>query len=254
MNIKPNTYNFLKSALLLMGLVMFLSSCNKYVLYSRNTPVNQNSGKQQAIAPDSSDERIEKILMPEDKISISIWNHDDLSIGSVHTIYNVQEETGKWLMIDAKGEVNLPQVGTVKLEGLTLREAVIYLEKIYSKFLQGPIVNIRILSNQLTIIGEVQRPGNYIFSTDNVRLVDLVGKASGFTDYAKTTKIKIIRGKESFVIDLTNIAFNETRVYPGDVVYIPPSGGKKFDRFASKLIPLASLLTALALVYNVSNN
>jgi hypothetical protein len=43
-------------------------------------------------------------------------------------------------------------------------------------------------------------------------------------------------------------------VLPKDVIYVPPGRNKAFDRFATKLIPLASLLTALALVYNVSKD
>jgi len=202
-----------------------------------------------AVSPESTDKK----LRPNDKLSISIWGHEDLSVGSVHNIYNVQEETGKWLMIDSKGEVNLPQVGIVKLEGLTLNEAKINLEKVYGKLIVNPIINLRVLNNEVTILGEIQKAGIYIYSADNIRVVDLVAKASGFTDYAKTTNIKIIRGKESFVIDLTNTALNDTKVFPGDVVYIPPTGGKRFDRFTSKLIPLASLITAIALVYSVTN-
>ncbi len=192
--------------------------------------------------------------MPDDKIAISIWNHEDLSVGSVHNIYNVQEETGKWLMIDSKGEVNLPQIGIVKLEGMTIREAKSVLEKAYGKYVTNPIINIRVFNNQVTVLGEIRLPGVYMFSTDHIRLVDLVGKASGFTDYAKTKQIKILRGKENIIIDMTNTAFNETQLYPGDVVYVPPSGNKTLDKVAAKMLPLAGLLTAIALIYNVSQN
>ena len=106
----------------------------------------------------------------------------------------------------------------------------------------------------MTVLGEVQRPGNYVFHTDHARLVDMLGKANGLTDYARTTEIKIIRGTETIKINLTEAINNETLVYPRDVIYIPPGRNKAFDRFASKLIPLASLLTALALVYSVSND
>lgn len=246
---KSDNFNFTRTLLLLSFSICIFSSCNKYVLYSHtNDSQKSTSSKQNTDSPQST----EKILQPNDKISISIWGHEDLSVGSVHNIYNVQEETGKWLMIDANGEVNLPQIGITKLEGLTLNEAKSLLEKAYSKFVVNPIINLRILSNEVTIIGEVQRAGIYLFSADNIRLADLVAKASGFTDYSKTTKIKIIRGKESFVIDMTNTSLSDTRVYPNDIVYIPPSGGKKFDRVSSKLIPLASLITAIALVYSVS--
>jgi polysaccharide biosynthesis/export protein len=250
---KTRTDFFLKSViavLILLIMLLLMSSCSKNVLYTHNS----GSGSNAAAAVKVDEGRESKILQPDDKITISVWEHDELSIGSVHTVYSVAEESGKWVMLDAEGNVTLPQIGVIKLGGLTIAEASQQIKKEYSKNIQNPIVTIKVLNNQVTVLGEVQRPGIYVFSSDNIRLTDVLGKSSGLTDYAKTKQIKIIRGKESIKIDLTNIAFNETRVLPGDVIYIPPTGGKKFDRIASKLIPIASLLTALALVYNVSQN
>lgn len=249
---KFNMDFILKSAIVFFSLMIALllfSSCNKNVLYKHNTSVSSNSS-----ANATAEGNNNPTLKPDDKITISVWEHEELSVGSVHNVYSVAEESGKWLLIDANGEVQLPMIGNMKLGGLTVSEATESLRKEYGKTIQKPIVNIKILNNQITILGEVQKPGLYVFSTDNIKLTDVVGKASGFTDYAKTRSIKVIRGKESFTIDLTNIAFNESKVIPGDVIYIPPSGNKKFDRLASKLIPFASLITAFALVYSVTAN
>lgn len=251
MKIKPEIY--LRGALALMTAAiaaMLFSSCGKNVLYTHSDYLKDAQG----LTKDSGQARIEKPIEPDDKLTISIWDHEDLSIGSIHNIYNVQEETGKWVMVDANGEVSLPQVGTVKLEGRTVREATAYLKTIYGKFIKDPIVTVRLMNNTVTVLGEVQRPGVYVFSTDNIRLVDLLGKASGLTDYAKTKKIKIIRGTETRPVDLTNVSYNVQVILPGDVVYVPPTGGKSFERLANKLIPIASLLTALALVYSVSQS
>lgn len=229
---------------------LLLSACNRQVLF---THTNTGTANQTVIQDDES--RLEKILMPDDKLMISVWDHENLSIGSLQSVYSLQEEYGKWVMLDAQGEVKLPQVGMVKLQGLTVREATVLLEKTYAQFIQKPNINIRVLSNQVTLLGEVKSQGNYIFSSDNIRLVDLVGKAQGFTDYAKTKNIQIVRGDKQFKVDLSNtynVANKEFMIYPGDVIYVPPSGNKSFDRFSNKLIPIASLLTAIALVYSVS--
>ncbi len=247
---KVKTEFLLKAAILFVsGMIVMLlfSSCNRYTLYQ--TQAAKGSAPANAEMP-------EKMLEAGDKISLSIWGHDELSIGSIHTVYNSPDESasGKWVMIDANGEVNLPQIGKVKLEGMTIANAEKQLKEIYSKQIQNPILSLRILSNQVTVLGEVQRPGTYVFHTDYTRLVDMIGKANGFTDYAKTTEIKIIRGTETIKVDLTSAASNEMTVLPRDVIYIPPGRNKAFDRFAAKMIPLASLLTALALVYNVSKD
>lgn len=244
---KVNSHFYLKTAYPWFAgifLLLLVSSCNKYALYQ--TRSGHDAADTSALG--------EKTLAPGDKIAVSIWGHDDLSVGSIHTVYSTPEESGKWLMIDDRGEVNLPQVGKVKLEGLTPAKAEEKLVGVYSQFIQKPILNLRLLNSQVTVLGEVQRPGNYVFHTDQARLVDMIGRASGLTDYAKTTEIKIIRGTEIIKVDLTDASANETMVIARDVIYVGPGRSKSFDRVASKLIPLASLLTALALVYNVSVN
>ena len=243
---KLNSNFLLKIAVMRMSgliILLFISSCYKYALYQTNATKTSKG---------SATEISEKVLSPGDKISLSVWGHDELSVGSVHSVYSIPEESGKWLQIDESGDANLPQIGKVKLEGLTMLKAEEKLVTLYSQFIQKPILNLRLLSNQVTVLGEVQSPGNYVFHTDQVRLVDMIGKANGFTDYAKTTDIKIIRGIETIRVDLTKAASNEVMVTARDVIYVAPGRNKSFDRFASKLIPLASLLTALALVYNVS--
>lgn len=228
-----------------MILLLLFSSCNRYALYQ----VQERSDSLQAVSVE-----IEKKLEPGDKISVSIWQHDDLSVGSIHTVYNNPEPGGKWVMLNENGEVNLPQVGRVTLKGLTVHEAEDQLVAHYSQYIRKPILNVRLMNNYVTVLGEVQKPGNYFFSSDQYRLVDILGQASGLTDYALTTKIKVIRGRESIPVDLTTTGNNEMMIYPRDVIYVPPARNKAIDRVATKLIPIASLLTALALVYNVSAN
>lgn len=210
------------------------------------------------VSSDSSKFFYEKPIAVDDKITVSIWEHDDISVGSIHSIYSLMEENGKWLAVDELGEIKLPQIGKVKLAGLTVREATVYLEKVYSKFIQNPIINVRIINNHVTILGEVHRPGNYSFSGNSIRLIDLLGKAEGFTDYAKTTKIKIVRGSENqkeTILDytqVTSLAGPDAIIRPGDVIYVPPSSGKHTDRVISRLIPIASFISAIVLIFTVA--
>ncbi len=237
----------IRNLLLLVLTVTLLSSCNKYVLFSHSGTTDSKTTSETGAAA-------EKILQPEDRIAVSIWGHEDLSIGSVHNNSSVSDESGKWVMIDANGEVELPQIGKIKLADKSVPDAVKALTAAYAKYITDPVINLRVMSNMVTVLGEVQRPGNYYFNSGSIRLTEALGKSAGLTDFAKSTTIKIIRGKDSFVIDLTNAAYNETRVIPGDVVYVPPTKGKKFDRVVSKILPFASLITAIALIYNISNN
>ena len=237
-------------SLILLVLLLF-SACNKNMLFTANKEVAPPTA---GVATDTV--AAEKVLQQEDKILISIWDHEELSVGSLQGTYSLDETQGKWLMINPKGEVRLPQVGNVKLEGLTIAQATLQLEQVYGKYIQNPIVTVRVLNNQVTILGEVHSPGVYLFSADKIRLAELIGKAHGFTDYAKAKKIKVIRATSELAIDFTNAASvdaKELYILPGDVIYIPPTPSKSWERFNKNLIPIASLITAVALIYSISN-
>lgn len=245
----------MRTGIIILTAIVF-SSCGRYNLFKGEA--EKKFSAPGTLKKNSEASVPEKLFTPGDKITISIWGHEDLSIGSVHNVYNVSEEYGKWVMINEQGEVVLPQVGKVKLGGLSNKEAVVYLEKIYSKFIQNPIINVRVLNNQATVLGEVRKPGNYLFSSNSLRLAELIGKSEGFTDFARTSRIKIIHADgSSFMADYTDIntlTDENMLILPGDVIYVPPTSGKKVDRVTGKLIPIASLITAVAVLLTFTTN
>ena len=252
MPFKNRLFVLSKTLTVVLTALLLFSACSRNVLFTSNKSIAMP-----ATATASDTTAKEKILMPDDKVMISIWDHEELSVGNLQGNNGLDEAQGKWLMIDLNGEVRLPQVGNVKLQGLTLREATVYLEKVYAKFIQNPVITLRKLNNQITVLGEVRNPGIYLFSTDNIRLIDVIGKAQGLTDFAKPQKIKVIRGTSEIVIDLTNsasVADKQLTIIPGDVIYVPPTNGKGWNRFSTKIIPIASLITAIALIYNITKS
>ena len=252
MRLKNRLFSLSKTVTVVLTVLVLFSACNRNVLFTSNKSIAVP-----ATATSSDTTAKEKILMPDDKIMISIWDHETLSVGSLQGAASLTEEQGRWLMVDQNGEIRLPQVGTIKLQGLTVREATVYLEKVYAKFIQNPVITLRVLNQQVTILGEVRSPGTYLFSTDNIRLIDIIGKAQGFTDFARPQKIKVIRGTVEMTIDLTNaasVADKQLTIISGDVIYVPPTSGKAWARFSTKIIPIASLITAIALIYNVTKS
>lgn len=232
---------------------LLLFSCETY------DPLFQNNTLQ---SPPTFEANVptEPIIRKGDKITISIWGHDDLSVGSVNSPFSSNEATGRWLIIDKTGEVNLPRVGRVKLDGYNLKEANYFLEKIYERNgIKDPIVNIRILSHYITLLGEAKIPGRYQIDNETITLIELLGKAEGVTKYAKSDEIRIMRKSnngtiQEAVVDLTSfesISQNNYVLQPDDVVYIPPSKMKKFDSTLEKLTPIAGVLTSVAVIFSV---
>ncbi|MEM7035682.1 MAG: response regulator, partial [Bacteroidota bacterium] len=124
-------------------------------------------------------------IQPDDKVSLSIWNNDDMSVGSVFGIYNSNEVYGKWVLVDARGFATLPLIGNVHLAGKSTTEAAELLQEMYGKEIREPVIVVRVLNREVTVTGEVKEPGNFILDKEKYTLAEVLGKAEGFTDYAK---------------------------------------------------------------------
>lgn len=65
------------------------------------------------------------------------------------------------------GTINLPWVGSVPVNGLTLKQAADVLAARYSRFIRNPVITVSLLAPRplkVGVIGEVNRPGSYIIS------------------------------------------------------------------------------------------
>jgi polysaccharide export outer membrane protein len=211
----------------------------------------------QHLAPDSAfafDEKYEYRISKDDKISISFWGHDDLSVGSLYGIYNSNEVYGKWLLVDVRGNITLPRLGNFRIEGLSVAQAEDSLTHLYKKWVVNPVIDVKVLNKEITIIGELRNPGKYVVERDNNSLLDLVAQAGGYEFYANLKCIKVIRQYGQTVkminLDLTGSGDYRSRniqLHPGDLVVVPSKKNKEFDKRIATIIPLATSVSAAAI-------
>lgn len=196
-------------------------------------------------------------IKTDDKISISIWNHDDMSFGSAFSIYNSNESFGKWILVNNEGYVNLPKIGNIKLAGYSCDEAKTILKEKYKTYLVNPIIVVKVLNRQVTILGEVRTPGIYILEKEKNSLSELIGRSEGFATYADLEKIQIIRNGNSYIIDMTQLDLYKSCdliVRSNDIIHVPSKKGKKLDQQAPTIIPFASIVTSVGIILTVILN
>lgn len=200
----------------------------------------------------------EPVLKAGDKISVSIWGHDELSVGSINSPYNSNEVTGRWVVIDNDGEVNLPRIGRVKVSGYDLKEVNYLLESKYSGLLKEPIINVKVHNHYVTIMGEVNKPTKLALDNEGLRLIQAIGAAEGLSPYAMGDKVKVIRTVNNrpveLIVDLTDLAsFSEYNVLlvPDDVVYVGPNKKKGADERLRRGSTIGAILTGIALTISV---
>ncbi|MBL4669475.1 MAG: polysaccharide export protein [Flavobacteriales bacterium] len=230
----------------LILLVVLSTSCSYQNIFENK----QQNDLKDLITKDST---YQHIITVDDKLSVSVWNHDNMSIGSLFGIYSSNQVYGKWVLVDAAGYIMVPKIGRVRLGGLTCLEAADTLATLYSEILVDPNLVVKVLNRDVTILGEVRTPGKYILEKEGNTLTEIIGNAQGFEFYADKKKIQLIRNNKSYRIDFTKLMDNNYQilVQAGDVINVPTRRGKSIDKKAPTLIPFASALTALAVIVSV---
>jgi polysaccharide export outer membrane protein len=191
----------------------------------------------------------------DDKISISVWGQDELSVGSLYGIYNSNEVYGKWLMVDYNGNIEIPKVGTMKVLNLSIVELKDTLKKAMSQWILNPIVDAKVLNKKISIMGEVRNPQVITFDEEGHNLLEMVSRSGGFEFYANLKYIKVLRqvGEDVHVanIDLSQSGeylSKNIQLYPGDIVIVPSKKNKEFDKRISTIVPFTTVATAAAIL------
>lgn len=244
-----NSRSFIRLISCFLFLTFLLSSCKNPKIFESDLIPARKMTEFVLMNPE------EPKLSPGDKITISIWGHTNLSIGSINSPFTSDEATGRWVMLDKQGEVNLPKVGRVNIKGYNVKEAGYFLEELYAKHVTDPVINVRIINHFVTVLGEVNRPGKYQLDNEDLSLVELLGQTEGYTKYAKLNDIQLIRKVNGemvkFPIDfstLNSLNIGNASIKPGDIVYVPPTKKKASDITMSRVIPVVSIVTGAALV------
>ena len=235
-------------------IISFLSSCHtSKPLFSSIQDIELNDSLASQILVS-----VAPVLKTGDKITMSIWNHNDLSIGSVNSVYTSNESTGKWLQLDDEGKVNLPKIGRTKLMGLTVKEANYFLEQQYDAILKNPIINIRVLNHFVTVLGEVNNPGRYRLDNEMVSLVEILGEAKGLTAYSKNESIELVRiiNRQSIKLtvnltELVSLPNKNIVLQPDDIIHVGATKAKSNDRNLGKVSLITSIVTGVAVIISV---
>jgi protein involved in polysaccharide export with SLBB domain len=124
-------------------------------------------------------------------------------------IYGLSESTKK-LKVSTEGYIRFPNLGPIKVSGLTIEEAQVRIResaaKIYTTIAGGStkvMVSLgQLRSIRVTLVGEVKKPGNYSVSSLST-LMNALYASGGPSDLGSFRKIELVRnGKTITTLDL----------------------------------------------------
>lgn len=145
------------------------------------------------------------------------------------------------ITVGLDGYVQLPYVGSVKMEGLTLDEAKAVLMDSLTQYLRIPDLSLVITNygpRKVYVMGEVNKPGVQNMAIDNMNAYAALASAGGWARKGRSTRIQIMRvidgtmyyrtlNMKAYTVkhDLTQ----NVEIEDGDILYVPRSNGIKFD-------------------------
>jgi polysaccharide export outer membrane protein len=166
----------------------------------------------------NAQDRQDYALAAGDSIRIQVFQNVDLSI-----------ET----RVSENGSITYPLVGAVEVGGLSIANAEKKIAAALQRggFLQNPQVNITVVQmrgNQVSVLGQVGRPGRFALETANTRLSDMLANAGGLApggdDVAIVTGVRngkpLRRSVDIPAIFLDDKSSNDIVLQGGDVVYV----------------------------------
>lgn len=137
--------------------------------------------------------------------------------------------------IDVYGDIDIPFIGKVQVEGLTLSEMKVKLDSVFSDYVNDASITVRLVNNTVSVIGEVRSPGRYPIMKDRLNVFEAVAMAGDLNEYSDRQKIQLIRPSEfgpivkEFSLSSREILTSEYYyIMPNDIIYAQPIKGRSF--------------------------
>ena len=121
------------------------------------------------------------VIGPGDVLDVNVWKEPEIS---------------RTLPVRPDGNISLPLVGDIMANGRTPTELQNEIRHQLGTYLSTPEVTVLVQeakSQKFNIVGEVEKPGLYVISGP-MTVLDAIAMAGGLRDFAKATKIYVLRG------------------------------------------------------------
>ena len=250
--------------------VLVLASCGS----QKDVPYFQNS---ESVDLSKSQYLYDARIMPKDQLTITVSTLDDqaavpfnLTVPTPQSVNNRSSYSQAMLqvyLVDNAGFINFPVIGQLKVGGLTKSEAEKMIEdkiRPYMAAEENPIVTVRMTGYQISVLGEVGRPGTFTVSREKISILEALAQAGDLTIYGQRKNVQLIRedatGKKSiYTFDLTDAdIINSPYFYlqQNDVVYVTPNKVKAQNSSVGSMTTLwfsatSILISLTSLLYNI---
>ncbi len=170
----------------------------------------------------------------------------------------------QYYTVDAEGNIEFPILGKLQVLGLKTTEVADLVEERLAGQVVNPMVIVHLINAKVTVIGEVNRPGQYTMPNGRMTLLDALGAAGDLSSYGKRDNVLLTRetnGKlEFYRLNLNSPDLFTSPYYylqQNDVIYVSPNKVRALNStnvslWLSMVSTVASAATVIVTVVNAS--
>lgn len=232
--------------------IVILSSCSspKHLIYLQD---EQADAKTEQLIKTVQLQESQYKIKPGDRLQLNIFSLTDEKI-------NFLKEPQVEVDVDNKGQIEVPVVGFVDINGLTIREAEAKIKKASADYLRSPSVSIKLMNFNFTVIGEVQNQGGFTTPDGRVNILEAVGRAGGLTENANRQNIRLVRSENNTAkIYRINLLEDNTLMsknyflQPNDIIIVDPvkATGTRQERTATIGLVISVISSVSFLLYQL---
>lgn len=153
--------------------------------------------------------------------------------------------------VSKEGYIDYPLTGKVEVKNLTVDQAKEKLQTELSKYVKETALMVKLSNFDLTIIGEVMKPGKYKVYQSEISILEALAMAGNVTNFAKNDAVKIVRrtdyGSEIVTVNVGEADILSSPYYylkPNDIIYVEPLSFKQWG-FTS--FPYSTVISVISL-------
>lgn len=230
----------MKKLLFFLFIISLVTSCKP----KQNMIYMSNNNFQQEV----SQARYEGLRIQEgDMLEIIVTALDDLAVKPFNrtTMQKTGEEGNaggnarlgdNQYQVTSDGYIPFPVLGNIYCKGMTKQQLKTELDTRLKQYLTDPVVTVRHINFNISILGDVGSPGQKTSSTERLNIFQALALAGDMRDSANRTNVKLIRYSEESGKDITyNLDLSETSIVnspyyylqQNDILYVEPDKNKQ---------------------------
>lgn len=172
----------------------------------------------------------------------------------------LDKNTAPVYVVNANGEIDFPVLGKLNTTGKTIVEFQDEVRNRVGEFVNNPSVSIKITNYKVTVLGEVNKPGQYTIPDGQSTILNALGLAGDLTMYAKRNDVLLVRNENGQLIkeriNLMDANFMNSSYFQlkqNDVIYVSSNETKektaRLDPNTSTYIAVAGMIVGLAGIF-----